>query len=88
MCNSFFFQQGYGLQPSQIERPVNCLQLNVLILWRRDYVAHPRNKNGTVARKFLNEGEVLEAVKTSMGPDNRVEGRQLDADDMHSQVIN
>lgn len=40
-----------------------CVKPNILILFRRDYVAHARNPNGQIARKFANEEQVVEAAR-------------------------
>jgi glycoprotein 2-beta-D-xylosyltransferase len=55
-----FFLSRHGADPS---RKINCNSLRWLFIWRRDYVAHPRNKRGSVSRKIYNEDELLEAIK-------------------------
>jgi len=45
------------------ERTVNCRNISVLFLWRRDYVAHPRNPGGLVQRKIANEAELVEGIQ-------------------------
>ena len=36
----------------------NCQKLNIVMILRRDYVAHPRNPNGFISRKIRNEKEL------------------------------
>lgn len=38
---------------------------HVLIIWRRDYVAHPRNVKGLILRKITNEAELVWALQNS-----------------------
>lgn len=63
----------------------NCQQLNILIIWRRDYVAHPRNPSGSVVRKIKNEDELLNKIKTYFNGHN-VKGIQIDKLSMHEQL--
>ncbi|CAL1532066.1 unnamed protein product [Lymnaea stagnalis] len=65
---------------------LNCRRPNVVLIWRRDYVAHPRNKDGSVVRKFANEDEMVEAVKKTLGDNANVLGLQLDALSMKEQL--
>jgi len=37
----------HGL-PDPDERVLDCTNVSVLFIWRHDYIAHPRNPNGTV----------------------------------------
>lgn len=41
---------------------LNCDQLHITFLWRRDYVAHPRNPRGIISRKVKNENELEDSV--------------------------
>ena len=52
--------------------PSFCTAPYILVLLRRDYVAHPRNPSGHVSRKVANEEEVLRALRKTL-PDARVE---------------
>ena len=54
------------------------MQLNVLFIWRRNYIAHPRNPSGVVSRKISNEDELLNVTKSHF-PKYSVIGEQLDA---------
>ena len=56
----------------------NCSALNILFIWRRNYVAHPRNPSGMVWRKIKNEDELLNATKMTF-PSAKVQGVQLDS---------
>lgn len=63
----------------------NCKKLKVLFLWRRDYVAHPRNPSGLVSRKIKNEDELLSAVSDLL-PGHEVLGVQIDQLSMREQL--
>lgn len=52
--------------------PSYCTAPYILVLLRRDYVAHPRNPSGHVSRKVANEEEVLRTLQKTL-PDARVE---------------
>ena len=54
-----------------------CDALNIHFVWRRNYVAHPRNPSGMVWRKIKNEDELLNATKSAF-PSANVKGVQLD----------
>ncbi|KAK7106221.1 uncharacterized protein [Littorina saxatilis] len=76
-----FVLAGYGVNDTRV---LDCACLNILFIWRHNYVAHPRNKGGKVSRKIVNEQQLLNAVK-AVAPNDRVEGRQLDAEPMREQ---
>lgn len=65
---------------------LNCNKLNILFLWRRDYIAHPRNPSGTVSRKIKNEDELITKVKQLL-PEHNVYGVQLDTYPMKKQLF-
>ena len=70
---------------SAVDSPLDCRKLNILIVWRRNYVAHPRNPTGSVKRKFANESEMLNTLNTHFAGHN-VQGIQLDLYDMQTQL--
>ena len=41
---------------------LNCNELHVTLIWRRDKPYHPRNMKGTVERKIFNEAELFSAI--------------------------
>ena len=41
---------------------LNCKELKITLVWRRDKVYHPRNMKGTVHRKIFNEAEIYSAL--------------------------
>jgi len=60
-----FFLSSYGIDPAASNtRPLNCDQLSVLFIWRRDYVAHPRNPQGRVTRQIHNEAAILTYIRS------------------------
>ena len=62
--------QSYGIRPSP---GPNCSKLRMLLIRRHDYLAHPRNPKGAVARKIANEDEVRDALRAAF-PDAQVCG--------------
>ena len=64
---------------------LNCRKLNILLIWRHNYVAHPRNPSGRVSRKIANEGELLEKFKSAF-PGHSVRGIQIDVYPMKRQL--
>lgn len=42
---------------------INCRELRITIIWRRHYLAHPRNPSGYTTRRISNEEEVWNAVR-------------------------
>ena len=80
--------KAFGI-PDVGPRYANCdannFTFNVLFVWRRDYVAHPRNPSGRVSRKIANEDELLELTKLTF-PRWRVRGVQLDAITIQQQL--
>jgi len=56
----FFLSRHHLEEP----RVANCSEVSVLFVWRRDYLAHPRNPQGRVQRKIFNEQELIEGIKS------------------------
>ena len=63
----------------------DCTHLRVLFIWRHDYVAHPRNPSGQVARKIANERQLLNATRAHFRS-HSVDAVQLDNYDVRQQV--
>ena len=63
----------------------DCDKLSILYIWRRDYVAHPRNPSGVIGRKIRNEEELLKATKSQF-PTFQVNGVQLDKFNVTEQL--
>lgn len=78
-----FFLSKHGIFP---EDALNCKMLNILILWRRDYVAHPRNPSGSISRKIKNEDELLRKI-SDIFKGHHVRGLQIDTLPMREQLI-
>ena len=77
-----FFLSKYGVQT---DYEAHCDKLNVVLLWRHDYLAHPRNPTGKVSRKIKNEEELLEKIMLVFQGHN-VQGLQLDLFPMRKQL--
>lgn len=77
-----FFLSRHGIHR---EKVLSCDKLTVLFLWRRDYLAHPRNPTGKVSRKVKNEDELIFAV-TDLLPGHDVRGVQIDKFSMKMQL--
>lgn len=79
-----FFLRKYN---QSLTKKLDCHGLNVLFIWRRDYVAHPRNPKGLVSRKIQNEDELLiNARKLLAGDKHNVRGVQVDLYSMEQQL--
>lgn len=65
--------------------PLDCDKLSILLIWRRNYVAHPRNPSGTVHRKIYNEKELETTIQKSY-PGAKVRGVQTDRFEVSDQV--
>ena len=78
-----FFLSRHGVST---HHALNCKKLTVMFLWRRDYLAHPRNPSGTVSRKIKNEDELLNAVQSLLAGHN-VYGVQIDKYPMKTQLL-
>ena len=59
--------------------------LRVLLIWRHDYVAHPRNPNGLIMRKIKNEAQLERHLK-GVYPTFLIRGVQLDALGIEEQL--
>lgn len=64
---------------------INCAELRITVIWRRNYVAHPRNPSGHVNRKIWNEEDVWKALKLA-DTSAIVNGVQLDRLDFYGQL--
>jgi len=79
---TFFLEE---MQVERRNRTLNCSSMVVTFVWRRDYVAHPRNPSGVIQRKIENEEEILASVRRSH-PDFVVRGVQIDTLPMKDQL--
>lgn len=79
---SNFVLNSYGLEKQQ---KLECRKLKVVFIWRRDYLAHPRNPTGKVSRKISNENELITSLR-SLFPKWNISGVQLDTLDIKSQL--
>ncbi|XP_052101660.1 uncharacterized protein LOC127735517 [Mytilus californianus] len=85
MVESFrnFFLIKHGITETVTK---NCNQLNILFIWRHDYVAHPRNPSGKIKRKIRNEFELLENARRFF-PNHNIYGRQMEQLNLKEQLI-
>lgn len=65
------------IKDSQNTQDVNCRNMTIVIVFRRDYVAHARNPTGRISRKISNELELLRNVSNAFR-NHTVHGVQLD----------
>ncbi|CAC5418349.1 XYLT [Mytilus coruscus] len=77
-----FVLNKYGITPRSAP---NCDNTNVLFIWRHDYLSHPRNPKGKLARKIINENELFNATKKSF-PDIRFKAADLALMSMTEQL--
>lgn len=78
----YFFLTRHGVKPY---RQPNCSSVTVSFIWRRDYLAHPRNPEGCVQRKIKNEDELVTSLKTTF-PKHKINGYQFDKFSMQEQL--
>ncbi|XP_045194949.2 uncharacterized protein LOC123550581 [Mercenaria mercenaria] len=64
---------------------INCNNLTVTVVLRKDYVAHARNPSGRVGRKIFNEQELLNKVSMAL-KGHTVTGIQLDLFPINKQI--
>ena len=77
-----FFLSQFNIQD---KRQLDCSNVRVTFIWRRDYLAHPRNPSGKVTRKIKNEQELINAVRETF-PSFQVRGYQIDLFPMGEQL--
>lgn len=81
-----FVYNSYNITPTHdLSERCSLKQLNVLFIWRHDYVAHPRNPSGIVERKISNEDELIKQASTAF-PSFKIRGVQLDHFDISDQL--
>ena len=78
-----FVLDSYGIQGKP--RAECSDSMSVLFVWRRDYLAHPRNPTGKIDRKIKNEDEILSVVKRKY-PNFKVVGKDLASLDFKQQL--
>lgn len=66
-------------------RTLDCDRISILFIWRRDYVAHPRNPSGSISRKIQNEEELVITLRQNF-PTFTVKGIQIDLFEMDQQL--
>lgn len=66
-------------------KTLHCKNLSILFIWRRNYVAHPRNPKGVVSRKVKNEKE-LESLVHELYPNHSIASIQTDKLTMRDQL--
>ncbi len=64
---------------------LNCDKLSILFIWRRDYLAHPRNPSGFIQRKVQNEQELIEKLRGKF-TNYTIRGVQIDLFTMRQQL--
>ena len=77
-----FFLKQYGVLGKSA---LGCKRLKLVIIWRRNYVAHARNPKGRIERKIWNEVELLRVAEKT-GFFSFVIGIQLEKLSMKSQL--
>ncbi|CAF0866003.1 unnamed protein product [Adineta steineri] len=45
--------------PFEYKKPIDCNSLQIFLLCRRNYVAHPRNPTGKITRQLQNEKQII-----------------------------
>ena len=78
----YFFMSQHGIKDSHSKK---CDKLNIRLILRHKYVAHPRNPDGYMTRKIKNEKEIIEALKNSFKED-KIERVVLESMIMKNQI--
>ncbi|XP_061170409.1 uncharacterized protein LOC133179728 [Saccostrea echinata] len=68
-----------------LTKTLNCDKLSILFIWRRDYVAHPRNPKGLVSRKIKNERDLQQFLQ-KFYPTHSIASVQTDKLSMQDQL--
>ena len=76
-----FFLSSYDIVD---DRKLDCRHISVLVIWRRDCLAHPRNPTGIVSRKIANEHELVNT--NAMYHQHWVRDAQIDLFDFKQQL--
>ncbi|KAL4228722.1 hypothetical protein ACF0H5_011765 [Mactra antiquata] len=80
-----FFLSRHGHAADIQNAILNCRNLKILFIWRRNYVAHPRNPSGFVSRKIQNEDELLSTARTVL-PGHNISWIQIEKLTMKNQL--
>lgn len=80
-----FFRFVLSRHQIDFRRPIDCYNVSVLLVWRRDYVTHPRNPSATVRRKIANERELEDHLRRR-NPRMRIDTVQFDRLPFGSQL--
>ncbi|XP_052780686.1 uncharacterized protein LOC128217535 [Mya arenaria] len=64
---------------------LDCDNLTVILLLRKDYLAHPRNPSGSVSRKIANDKQLIQKLKELL-PRHNVLSSQIDLLSMKDQL--
>lgn len=72
----------YGIN---VRKSPDCEKPNVLFLWRRDYLSHPRNPKQKIMRKISNEEELFNTTKKAF-PDLNFRSVDLATKTMEDQL--
>ena len=79
-----YFLKAFNISQTRV---IDCSRFNILIIWRRDYVAHPRNPKGRVERKIANEDQIIQHLKYILPSENfNIRASQIDLFDLKSQL--
>ena len=77
-----FFLRKFGVTKL---KQIDCDNLSIFFLWRRNYIAHPNNPSGKISRKISNENELTESVRKQF-PTAQIHGHNLDNLTFQEQV--
>lgn len=77
-----FFLSAYDVDS---RRQIDCTRLSILFVWRRNYLAHPRNPTGFVGRRIYNEEQLVNYIRRK-NSNSVVTGVQIDLFSMKQQL--
>ena len=81
-----FFLESYGWNSTLNSSKLNCSKIRIMFLWRKDYLAHPRNPSGRISRQISNTREILRETREYF-PNFSIRGMQLDKYSMRHQLF-
>ena len=69
-----------------VDHSLYCQQLNIRVIFRHKYAAHPRNPSGYMTRKIKNENEVIQ-VLTNAFPTHEIHGGVMEILPLKEQLM-
>ena len=78
-----FFLRSFNIND---DHKLDCDKLQIMFIWRHNYIAHPRNPQGVVGRKIANENELIQSLQKNLTKGFNIFGVQIDKLSMRNQL--